>query len=82
MQIPGFTAEHSLGPGQQGMQGIWAQPAAPNGVSPARVCNPTCLDNCEMDCSDCDDLPTPQSRARCRVYCFRHNLQCLRQCCH
>ena len=81
MNMPGFTAESSMNIARR-LRGRWAQRATADAVQPAIHCDPACLDDCIMDCSDCDDLPTPGSRARCRAFCRAHNLGCRRRCCH
>jgi hypothetical protein len=81
MNMPGFAAESSLGGVSHTFWSEWKKRSDSGVVEPALVCNPDCLDNCLMDCSDCDDLPNAASRARCRSFCIRHNFGCRRQCC-
>jgi len=81
MNMPGFSADFSLKGASYSFSQRWRHQVATDGVQPALVCNPDCLDQCVMDCSDCDDLPNPASRARCRAFCIRQNAACRRRCC-
>jgi hypothetical protein len=82
VNMPGFTAELSLGGAVLSFRGQWTRQGPTDTVQAAIHCDPLCLDNCIMDCSDCDDLPTPAARGRCIRFCAAHNIGCRRKCCH
>ena len=82
MRMPGFDAERSLGGSSYPFRSTWSTRRTAVVVEPALVCDPDCLDDCAMDCSDCDDLPNAASRVRCRAFCVRQNAGCRRKCCH
>jgi hypothetical protein len=82
MTMPGFTAEAALDRTPTFYRALARYARAGDGLQPATIhCNPTCLDNCLMDCSDCDDLPV-KFRAACIRACLQHNVRCRRMCCH
>jgi len=81
MNTPGFTAEASLGRVTHTFRALRRQPRSANSVEAAALCrDQACFDNCEWDCSYCDDVPHNLQR-QCARPCVAHNMACLRRCC-
>ena len=70
MNMPGFTADASLGAGRP-YQGAYIFQSGAGGVITPQFCNFECLTDCY---SDCLDLPVKY-----RTRCFA---MCRRECCH
>jgi hypothetical protein len=81
MAMPGFTAESALDRTAGIFRAVTRYVRSGVGLQPAIHCDPICLDDCLLDCTDCYEVP-PKYRAACESHCRAHNVGCRHICCH